>query len=78
MKSSPLSVPLTTALALAGCGTTPPLYFADTTSFGIRLGTETTTAGGSVSVATRPTALRWSGVGGETQWRSRRLARQEP
>lgn len=50
MKSSPLSVPLTTALALAGCGTTPPLYFADTTSFGIRLGTETTTAGGSVSV----------------------------
>lgn len=38
------------ALAVAGCATNPPLMFGDTTTFGLRLGNDTATAGGSVSL----------------------------
>jgi len=52
MKSKPASTLATcaAALALAGCAVTnPPLMFGDTTTLGLRLGNDTSTAGGSVS-----------------------------
>jgi len=38
------------ALALTGCTTNPPLMFGDVTTFGLRLGNDTSTMGGSVSL----------------------------
>jgi hypothetical protein len=37
-------------LALAGCSTNAPLMFGDSTTFGLRLGNDTVTSGGSVSL----------------------------
>ncbi len=41
---------LATALTVAGCATNPPLMFGDTTTYGLRLGNDTATGGGSVSL----------------------------
>jgi hypothetical protein len=38
------------AIALAGCTTNPPLLFGDTTTFGLRIGNDTATSGGAVSL----------------------------
>ena len=38
------------ALALTGCTTNPPLMFGDVTTFGLRVGNDTATMGGSVSL----------------------------
>lgn len=41
---------IATALTVAGCATNPPLMFGDTTTYGLRLGNDTATGGGSVSL----------------------------
>lgn len=48
---------LSGAVVLGACATNPPLLFADSTSFGLMLGTESAAGGGSVSVGLEARSL---------------------
>lgn len=50
MKPFARRLALVAALSVAGCAVNPPLMFGDVTTFGIRLGNDTATGGGSVSL----------------------------